>query len=510
MIRSYKKLIVSLLVLALLAGIIGLAMPALAQVDEIVWQPEINLSNSASTSTDPFLLSDPAGRVHLFWAEKLGEAVGNSPDTILYTYWDGNSWAQPSDIQFAPLSDGNPIIGYPDAVIDSSGDIHLIWQQQPNFPNYSLYYSTAHSWEAAYATAWSQPRILAPDLTGTKYSIAIAFREPDEIHVVYARGNTSPNPGERRAVTYLVSKDGGENWSQPVDIYQSVDIIRGASDTNLLLEDPDRIYVSWTEWDDTGNGQVVYFSRSLDNGATWEAPIALAKRYGLEYERDWNSLALIGENQLVSIWEGGWRAYRHVMYSSDAGETWTDPVDAFPYLIGDNGAVQFVKDGDGRLHCFVASRVREGILDRPDVQGLWHSVLEQGRRWREPLLMAQSDGITNPHVAIVNGNRIVAVWYESQVYDIIAKTGTIESASFIPSVDWPKPANVAEPSPTPSATPTLAAAAAVVTPLPEQSDPGGRVQTVSTGTYLILGIIPALMIIAALVVWQRLRHSRAA
>ena len=60
-----------------------------AQNGGIIWEEPFNISQSDSTSTDPFLLSDPAGFVHLFWAEKKSEQPTNNPDTLMYTRWDG-------------------------------------------------------------------------------------------------------------------------------------------------------------------------------------------------------------------------------------------------------------------------------------------------------------------------------------------------------------------------------------------------------------------------------------
>jgi hypothetical protein len=65
---------------------------AAAQTDEITWSSPINLSNSPdASSADPVVVSDPAGLVHLFWAEKMGTAPGNSTDTLMYAQWDGKN-----------------------------------------------------------------------------------------------------------------------------------------------------------------------------------------------------------------------------------------------------------------------------------------------------------------------------------------------------------------------------------------------------------------------------------
>ena len=46
--------------------------PVFAQASEILWSSPQNVSNTPDfTSTDPFLLADPAGYAHLFWAERV-------------------------------------------------------------------------------------------------------------------------------------------------------------------------------------------------------------------------------------------------------------------------------------------------------------------------------------------------------------------------------------------------------------------------------------------------------
>jgi hypothetical protein len=99
------------------------------------------------------------------------------------------------------------------------------------------------------------------------------------------------------------------------------DLERGASDTRLLVEPPDRVYASWTEWDETGTGQAIYFSRSLDGGNNWESPIKLTERAEDEYERDWNKLVLLGTNELC----GRRLSYYRYASTPDDGETWVTP-----------------------------------------------------------------------------------------------------------------------------------------------------------------------------------------
>ena len=421
----------------------------------------------------------------------------------MYAVWDGVTWSSPVDIRFSPPAAGNQLLIYPHAVMDDIGQIHLFWIEQPNFPNYTLYHSYAYANEAYSARAWSAPRMITEDLTATKYSIHIASRPNGELHLVHARVRTGFLPPEDRAVAYLRSDDRGLSWSEPIDIWSVPDPERGASDTRMLLDDPGKVYITWTEWDGTGNGQAVYFARSLDNGNTWDRPVRLSERVGDEYERDWAQLALLGEDQLVVMWEGGFRAYRHAMYSNDGGVTWSEPIDTFPWLIGENGFVEFAYDSTGKLHLFIAQRVREGYIERGTREGLWHSVWEGGMRWREPILTGGNESMVNPKVVIVGGNQVVATWYAPPIYEIKVITGKIQNAPEI----LPQPLPSATPSPFTDEplleSPTVALPTITPTPLPTPvvldvnlRDYSGPV---NPGREVIFGILPSLVVIGVLV-----------
>jgi hypothetical protein len=493
-----------LLVLTTALSTIIFSTICVAQADEITWSRVINISNSPGfTSTDPFLLADPAGKAHLFWAEKVSNEPGNQPDTIMYSIWDGATWSNPIDIVYSPPATGNLLTIYPHAVLDDIGQIHLFWIEQPNFPNYTLYHSYAYASEAYSARAWSVPKVVTEDLTGTEYSIDVASRPNGELHLVHARVRQGFSPPEDRAVAYLRSEDRGVSWSEPIDIWSIPDPERGANTTRLFLASPGKVYATWSEWDITGNGQAVYFARSLDNGDTWDRPVRLSERAGDEYERDWPRLALLGEDQLVVMWEGGFRAYRHAMYSYDGGVTWSEPIDTFPWLIGENGFVEFAYDSTGKLHLFIAQRVREGYIERGEREGLWHSVWEGGRKWREPVLSGGINAMVNPKVVIIRGNQVVATWYAPPTYEIMVMTGRIENAPEIPF--QPLPSATAHPftiEPQLGSTPLVVSTSTPTpppTPIVLDEELKKYISPVNPGREVIMGILPSLVVIGLLV-----------
>lgn len=459
-----------------------------AQSGRIIWDPQINISQSElDTSTDPYLLADPTGIVHIFWAEKTTDQDSNNPDTLIYSQWNNAAWSEPFDVYFAPPEHGNRIVQYPHAVVDNKGIIHVIWLSQPDFPNYSLFYSSVRADQAKFVNSWQIPIELLSDLSGTNYSIDIAVDNQNTLHIVYSRVQSGDTAPELRAVSYIKSDDGGFTWSDPKDIHTIPDPHRGASNNRLIVDEEGTLYTTWSEWDQSGNGQAILFSRSNDSGITWLPAVTLTRRIGSEYERDWNSIAILEEDTLVSFFEGGWRAYRNVMYSYDGGETWTESVDAFPGLIGENGFIEFSRDGSGDLHIFFANRTREGNT-LTEGEGLWHSVWLGGEMWSEPVHSSPNINMLNPKAVIAGGNRVVTTWYTGIDREIIVMSGTIVDAPASDPFDWPTATTIPTNTPSPTIDPNSSNADLhLSTPIPEHLAQNPEPYSPTTG--LIIGVI---------------------
>ena len=228
----------------------------------------------------------------------------------------------------------------------------------------------------------------------------------------------------------------------------------GASNNRLLVDEDGNLFTTWSEWDQSGNGQAIYFSKSMNNGKSWENATKLTQRTGREYERDWNSIAFLDNKQIVSIWEGGWRAYRNAMYSYDNGDTWTEPVDAFPGIIGENGFIEFDRDSNGTLHMFFANRTREGNTLKTG-EGLWHSIWEGDEFWSEPILSSPNINMLNPKAVIVLGNSVMTAWYTGADREIITMSGRIVDAASVAAITWQNSRLEQQISPSPTITVSL-------------------------------------------------------
>lgn len=473
-----------------------------AQADAINWDPPVNLSDTETRSAEPFVLGDPTGRAHVFWSENIGgdpgdfQSAGNS---LMYSVWNGEGWSQPVDVVLSP----NGGVAYqPHAAVDENGVIHLIWIG--DFPQ-TLYYSSAHASEAGRARSWKEPIALDREITGVEFSISIGYEAPDVIHIAYAHGSSWPQYEAPREVRYLRSSDRGVTWDQPVKLAGILNPDRGASNTRLLYVPPGKIFVSWTEWNTSGNGQAIRIARSLDHGRSWKEPQLMAVRRPDDYEVDWLKLAELGEDRMVAVWEGGNLAFRNAMYSMDEGETWSAPVEILTDLIGETGYSQLVRDSAGHTHLFVAQRGRgsQGQITFRTT-GLWHSVWD-GARWSEPVLAGEIQPVLYPSAAVISGNRVVTGFYNSGLGDVLVMIGTIPGAPPVEPSPWPSVTADPFAALSPTSLPTLEHAATSM-PLSAFASTAPDTRT-SPGLAIWIGILPiAIMLGAILVVRGELRR----
>lgn len=500
-----RFLLASLAILHILAAIASPSLVSAADGDVVGCTPDFNISQSPdNTSADPFLVADPTGLVHLFWAELLPGSAGasNVPDTLMYSVWNGTSWSTPVDLFLSPPEFFNRRVMGIRAVLDDERVLHLLWQG----PDYTLYYSQAPADEAGNARAWKPELQLTREEAGAQFSSFIAYEPPSTLHIAYGQGTSNT---ENRSVVYIRSTDRGVTWSEPIELIRMAAPGTGPSNVRLLVGQPGDVYASWTEWDMTGNGQAIYFTRSSDSGLTWADPIVLDRRQGEEYERDWSTLALLGENALVAFWEGGFRAYRQAQYSYDGGATWTDPIDTLDWLIADNGFAEFARDSAGRLHLFVLQRVREGNVDKGRREGLWHTMWEGNQQWREPELVGSQTPANLVSVAISGGNQLFAATTGTFDYEIHIRRCTIQGAPAIapqlPVTEATSPDTDAGTLPVVEATPPVSSGEPEAT-LPAIEFSQTPVNETDPGSPLILGIAAPLFLVAITVAGYVLRR----
>ncbi|MBM4429746.1 MAG: exo-alpha-sialidase, partial [Chloroflexi bacterium] len=311
----------------------------LGQSGDEPWSPSLQLGVPDEASAFPVLVPDTSGGLHLFWVGERSADISPSGPAYYHRYWDGREWSPPVDILTSPHRDGFlPVdtAGGPSVALDSRGWLHVIWVGSSG----RMYYSSAPTDRASSARAWSAPRVLSFSALGTTAMVA---GQDSTLHLLYDRA--LDNPG----VSYMQSADGGETWSEPVDVSGEITPDEFAVSVRLAIDGRGWLHAGWHHRRVTPERIfpiIARYARSEDGGRNWSEPMTVEAEVGAAFV---NPVVDKQDNvHLFWIGPGGQRYHR---WSSDGGYTWTEPERIFPVFAGAwNGWVAAAVDSAGTLH----------------------------------------------------------------------------------------------------------------------------------------------------------------
>lgn len=507
-----------------------------AQPLEPAWDDFFNLSGSPTASTYPAIAGDTQGRVHVIWSEDVGGETENilydrdgnalidsrgkainylihDGNTLYYSFWDGESWLPPMDIQMNPTGS----ILYPRLEVDSAGMLHAVWVGSAG-DRTALYYSRVFSSHATNVREWTKPTILAEDLLTAYYPVDIAAGANGELYLLYSRYQVDPG------IYFIYSQDGGKSWSDPLQIFRTYDELarkEGASTLRLAVDAADRLHATWTRYDAGGNGKAIYYSNSEDSGRTWSAPFEAASWQPGWYETDWLVAGGAGD-EIHLVWEGSADiAATYERVSQDGGRTWSQPRWILPKLVGENGFASLVVDSSDTLHLLIVKRGDPDSI----AHGIWHSSY-RNNQWSEPVLVGsgydnlyemldpldQPDllgmmqgtftggGLRYQDAVVVNGNELFVVIVNEYDGDVWVNRAML---------DAPYRALQAYAEPTPTATPTQKPASSgeiPTTPLPAiplDPQPSNTQANNGPARVVLFAAIPSLLLILVMIAFVR-------
>jgi len=287
-------------------------------------------------------------------------------------------------------------------------------------------FSSAYSQTADNAQSWSPPVTI--DTTG--YYVNMIADRNDVLHLVTSErletaslaSNTTYaelNPCALcQDLFYRRSTDGGASWSEPYPI--SLNPTTGSDRIDIFEGRSGRIYIAWEEGYDwyigRGDAQDVRLVYSSDGGLTWSDPIifdggALVDRKPVQI-----AATELRDGSLMVLWRYNSNADRNIYYqlSTDVGQTWTEP-QAIPGLVAQtaNDATlddyTLLTDRIGTVHLFATG---QPDLESTTNASLYHVTYRQGL-WLPPQRVFYSPNMRPewPKAVIGLQNDIYLVWF---------------------------------------------------------------------------------------------------
>jgi hypothetical protein len=449
------------------------------------WSPPVVVSPSVDREVyGPRLAIDSSGAVHVFFSSRPLSQLDQSQGTeVVYTRLHAGKWSEPRDIHIT--APGGPSVRIIPA-IDRHDIIHLLWT---GGPSNALLYSRAHVAAAESTQGWSPPRVVSET---TALNADLVASKDGLLHMVYA------SAGED--VYYRQSTDLGETWSFPIPISDLSSGDRASDYTSLATDGSGTLHVMWSQlqmprgWPPTE----IAYSRSLDNGGTWGAPLVVdSGQYSQSTVVSDGSVVHMVWNSIVQL------SQRKHSMSRDGGSTWTRP-----RLIetrsrgGLTGPPGLALDSIGRLHMVTA-------LDLSGINYLPFT----GINWSALTLLSQGavgeKSIEQPAMAIGSGNRLHVV-YEDDFARIWYTTATLDSPSvYLASVPTPIPASsqVGLRPPMRSTLPRVVFDTPLASAEDARTDPDDQSDSLAPGNQALLSGLGTVAALVGMVVVVALRAS---
>jgi hypothetical protein len=501
--RRWKSEIILVLAVSFIALSIALTanpLPLSAQ-SPLRWSIPQRIRGISDDTNPPILVADQNRTVHAFYSQW---TTGNL--AIFYNQWTPTTgWTSPVDVILSPYKQQATVLG---AVLDSEGMFHVIF-----FGGIAqgaqIYYSSAPAVNAGQARAWSTPKMIG-DGAMAPASGALVGDGKGNLFVLYS-GNRDGD-----GIYEVHSTDGGATWSDPISIYLTGSSGQSACCLQMYLGQQGWLHAIWLVVDAKGQGRGIYYDRSNVRENRWTLPTALAQSPSGLGVRD----PTIIEHQGVvfaAFYDADLGGHYVMRVSSDEGQTWKDPATSFPMYVGANGPGSFVVDANHNLHLFWGERI-PGASGAPDIHGMWHSEWQGDNPWTEP--QAIVSGPSSPEfdpfgaeAAISQGNVLLVTWRQDPGPNTDANGIWYSYAT----LDSPELALIPLPTPalTPTATPPETAASESAPPtgtaVPKSaivfqaggSGTGFLVSNPNIG--ILLAILPALLILSAVVLVRTLR-----
>lgn len=241
------------LALVLAVGARQAAAKPQAQSPVVVWSEPRVVWETAGRTSNPILVTDAWGRVHLFF---LSQEEGEAQNTLFYVE-AANEDARPVDVQVG--------VNEYRVAADPYGSLHVLSLGA----NDLMHYTRVPATEAGRAGAWAPPANLGNASLGSD----IVADDQGNLHLCYPRDH---------AVYHQFSADGGATWGDPRHVADMVDPSGVATYVRCAVDTTATLHLAWAEarppnfYPPDG----VFYTRGAVRDAAWAAPEQLA---GLHY-----------------------------------------------------------------------------------------------------------------------------------------------------------------------------------------------------------------------------------
>jgi hypothetical protein len=452
-----------------------------------LWQAPVVVAYGEAEITEHVLVADPAGPLHLLWAER-------GASSIHYSRFDNGRWSRP---QIALTSPRGAVVNL-SAAVAAEGRLSVTWRDSSSG---QLYYSQVEAGRAIFPSEWLAPQPL-PWLEPAVNSLDMLVEPGGRVYLAYA---VALNEG--RGIYLARSEDNGQSWTEPSLVFDAAAAgWEMVGRPRLAGSGNNGLHVVWSRYSlpPAGEALNLLYARSNDGGESWSEPEAV-----VETPVNWAEIIGIGERTVHRMWQDNRYGFGWLWHetSFDSGLTW-NPVLTISGIGASESIPVLALDSAGRMHLL---KLSGDALQ----QWTW-----DGNRWLRQESAAldrmEATGSSWPAAAVLAGGDLAIVYTAVLAGDESgpAQAQLLFSARPLdrpPESPTPLPTLTATPQPTATGTATPAPTPRPTIAFPISADEAAGSSLGKAGnrwTGVSAGVLPAgaavllLLLVAARAVWR--------
>jgi BNR repeat-like domain len=280
----------------------------LVQAAPADWSANKRLTWTSGASERPAIAISPSGALHVVWHDG---TVGNYEIYYKRSLDEGVTWGATQRLTYTA---GDSLV--PKIAADSTGGIHVVWQDDTPMTN-DIYYKGSIDG----GTTWSAVKRITMT-SGESYSPVIAIDPNDTIHVVWY-DYTAGDP----EIYYIEGENKGSTWSAARRLTWTSGYSRYPA---IAAQSAKDLHLLWCN-NAAGNDEV-YYRKSADGGDTWSAPKRLSFTSGGSCEP---AMTIDPTGNICTVWYDYTPGFAdlYCRRSTDGGTNWA-PVKRITYTGG--------------------------------------------------------------------------------------------------------------------------------------------------------------------------------
>lgn len=288
--------------------------------------------------SDLSTVADGENNIHALWIQSSLAEGGNFRSNIQYARWNEETWSSPvtvaSGVNDLPLQMATGI--------ELSERLLVVWVDGMSG---DMLFSWANSLGANRAFEWENP-VYIPSVSQMNSSPDILVDDSGRIVIAYA-----VPINEDRGIYLVESVDGGQTWSQPIQIFDASAAAWDLVDApQLALTGDGRLHMLFNQYSLQGRRRQslgLNYSQSSNGGMTWSEPESVSDQTVV-----WSKIFSYGQTVVHRLWQEKRQTELVNMhqFSMDGGVSWNVPEVVAVSGKSSSSLVDAVMDGIGNIH----------------------------------------------------------------------------------------------------------------------------------------------------------------